>query len=103
MTTAKQYILEALGFRDADALKTELERRAVNQYGALNAEIKRPDLGFSVYFTSNPNHFCRYGARLRGVGMTNSRAIDADSITEAGLQRGCTQTLDDVIMKTTKQ
>lgn len=100
--TAKQYILDALGFPDAEALKTDLERRATNEYGVLNAEIKRPDLGFSVYFTANPNHFCRFGARMRGVGMTETRALDAASLTSAGRQRGCTQTLDDVIMKNTK-
>jgi len=35
------------------------------------------------------DHFCTYAISLNGIGMTNTLALDKQSFTKAGLQRGC--------------
>lgn len=85
--TVLEYILKETNTTSISELKVKLKRMAKSQYGTKIGEIKAKN--FRVFYTSNPNHFCEYAIALNGVGMTNTLALDKDSFTKAGLQRGC--------------
>lgn len=84
---AKQIILKETGFDSIAELKKHLTATAKDQYGTKYSEIKKPS--FKVYFTSNENHFCSFGVSMNFTGMQKTLALDASSLTKAGLQRGC--------------
>jgi len=85
--TILEYILTETQTKSITDLKAKLKSIAKNQYGTSMGEIKAKN--FRVFYTSNPNHFCTFAISLNGIGMTNTLALDKQSFTKAGLQRGC--------------
>lgn len=85
--TVLEYILKETNTKSITDLKAKLKSIAKKQYGTSIGEIKTSN--FRVFYTSNPNHFCTYAISLNGIGMTNTLALDKQSFTKAGLQRGC--------------
>lgn len=85
--TILEYILTNTNTKSINELKKKLLNSAKNEYGTKISEIKCKN--FRVFYTSNPNHFCSYAIVLNGVGMSKTLALDKQSITKAGLLRGC--------------
>ena len=91
MTKDKQkaidIILQETGFKTIAALKAELLKNKVYQYGGHYSEIKKPS--FKVSYNDNPNCWASFIVSMNAVGMTKQLALDKQSITKAGIQRGC--------------
>ncbi len=82
------YILTQTGCKDLQELKSKLFKKRRNTgFDCKYSQIKCK--GFYAFYTSNENHFCEYGITFKGVGMSSTYGIDADSITPAGRQRSC--------------
>lgn len=69
-------------------LKQHLKSIAVNEYGCYYSEVEV--YGCKVYYTDNPNHFCKFGISVPCVGFNDTMALGRSSLTKAGIQRGCT-------------
>lgn len=69
------------------ALKKHLKSIATNPYGCFTSEVTV--YGCRISYTSNPNCFATYLVSIPMVGMSNSMALDKQSLTKAGILRGC--------------
>ena len=66
-------------------LKSHLKQIAVDQYDCFHSEVTV--YGCRIYYTTNPNHFCKFGISIPLVGMSSSKALGKSSLTKAGLMR----------------
>jgi hypothetical protein len=93
--TAKEFkaaILEAVKKKNFTELKQFLLKNRKYEYGCYSSEIKIETgiaKGVRVFYTSNPNHFCKFGISFPGIGMVKTLGLDKTSITAAGKKRGC--------------
>lgn len=68
-------------------LKKKLKKMATPGCGCIGSEIKCES--FRVFYTSNPNHFAEFAIAMNQVGFQDVLALDYESITKSGKQRGC--------------
>lgn len=72
-------------YGNLSGLKKHLKSISKEQYGCKYSEVNI--YGCRIYYTSNENHFCRFGIAIPLVGMSSTKALGVSSLTKAGKLR----------------